>query len=685
MSNRIKALSQRTALIKRLNTYFGPEQGDENYPYSTQKNVLVREIFDNCVDILRKDKNKGIIKKGNIRAKFYKDNSIEFFDSGSGIPTEKSQTAEGIPASSLYLALGVLNAGTNYENITDSAGTNGVGGSGAQMLSEYMKVEVYKDNKIYCIDFKDGELGIFDKNNNFVKAKDLTFMEIRKDNRDKEEKKLFPTGTKIRFKINDNLFKSKYNYDIEDLIDRMKSTSFLEDFITFYVYNENDGQEYKFNYGGGIEHIADLNSSDRITKIYNLSNSSKFEDDTVDIQHEKDIKVKTIVKETNVNISFCYQNNYDYFTDSYVNTIKTKKNGIHVQAFEKVFTDIFNQKLQSMKGYISKSEKNLPIFQDYSEGLCLVVSVSLPEPDFTSQIKEELRGPKVLKEFIKLYSECITKWINTKANQEDIKRIADKVMAAYKIRLKRKEEVDIKREKNKIKTSIMPSKLVDCEINYDENSEIFITEGDSALTPIKGCRNSRYQAVLPIRGKILNVLKASLKKILANQEIQDIIKSLDAGVGDSYDHSKARYQKIMIATDADVDGNSIANLLILFLWMFCRDAILKGCVYRILTPLYIINTKKKNYYCLNAEERDDILTKLNKDNVKYTITRAKGLGESGDEALIYTGLDPTTRRIQRITINDVTKAEEMLEIVMGEDTEIRKDWLRKNPIVPEEL
>ena len=231
----------------------------------------------------------------------------------------------------------------------------------------------------------------------------------------------------------------------------------------------------------------------------------------------------------------------------------------------------------------------------------------------------------------------------------------------------------------------MPSKLVDCEINYDENSEIFITEGDSALTPIKGCRNSRYQAVLPIRGKILNVLKASLKKILANQEIQDIIKSLDAGVGDSYDHSKARYQKIMIATDADVDGNSIANLLILFLWMFCRDAILKGCVYRILTPLYIINTKKKNYYCLNAEERDDILTKLNKDNVKYTITRAKGLGESGDEALIYTGLDPTTRRIQRITINDVTKAEEMLEIVMGEDTEIRKDWLRKNPIVPEEL
>lgn len=681
--SKIKALSQRTALIKRLNVYFGPEQGDENYPYSTQKNVLIREIIDNAVDILKKNKKANLIKKGNIRVKFNKDNSIEVLDSGSGIPTEISHTAEGIPASSLYLALGVLNAGTNYEDLSDTLGTNGVGGSGAQMLSEYMKVEVYKNNKIYCIDFKEGELGIF-KDNDFIKAKDLTFIDIRKDNRDKEEKKLFPTGTKIKFKINDSLFKSKYSYDIEDLIDRMKSTSFLEDFITFYVYNENDGQEYKFNFGGGIEHIADLNSTNKITKIYNLSNSSNFEDDTIDIS-DKNIKVKTIVKETNINISFCYQNNYEYFTDSYVNTIKTKKNGVHVQAFEKAFTDIFNQKLQSMKGYISKSEKNLPIFQDYSEGLCLVISVSLPEPDFTNQIKEELRGTKVLKEFIKLYSECITKWINTKANQEDIKRIADKVMAAYKIRLKRKEEVDIKREKNKIKTSVMPSKLVDCEINYDENSEIYISEGDSASTAIKGSRNSKYQAILPIRGKILNVLKASPKKILSNQEIQDILKCLDAGVGDSYDHSKARYQKIIIATDADVDGDAIANLLILVFWKFCREAILKGCVYRILTPLYIINTKKQNYYCLNAEERDNTLVKLDKDNIKYTITRAKGLGESGEETLIYTGLDPRTRRIQRITVNDVEKAEEMLEIVMGEDTEIRKDWLRENPIVPEEL
>ena len=327
------AISPRQSLIKRMNVYFGPETGDETHPYSSQKSVIVREIPDNSVDILRK-----LGKDGTIRVTFNEDKSVEVYDNGSGIPVEISKTHDGIPASSLYLSLGVLNAGTNYENATSSIGTNGVGGSGAQMLSEYMKVEVYRDKQIYKLDFKEGKHGIFDDKGNFKEAKDLTFLKVETDSRSKEEKKKFPTGTKILFKIDDTLFRSEYNYEIDYLVDVMKGTSFLDDNITFEIIDYQNKQEngeptkYLFNYGGGLEHIVDLQSSEKLIKIYSINNSSEFSDKTINVSEGK-AKVEKIVKKIEVNAAFSYQNNYEYTVDSFVNTLKTRLHGHHVTAF----------------------------------------------------------------------------------------------------------------------------------------------------------------------------------------------------------------------------------------------------------------------------------------------------------------------------------------------------------------
>ena len=680
--NSIRALTPRQFLIKRINVYFGREIGDESYPYSSQKGVLIREIIDNSVDIIGKFSNG----KGNIRVTFYKDGSVEVYDSGIGIPTEIRETSDGRPASELYLSMGVLNAGSNYDDVTDSIGTNGVGGSGAQMLSEYMKIEVYKDKKVYKLDFQDGEPGFFDDKDKFKPlGKDLTKMLIEKDKRDKTEKALFPTGTKIKFKINNNLLKSPYPYDVEDLKVRMKGTSFLKDGLTFYIndYFSETNEELVYNFGGGLNHIVDLESAQKLTNIYNISNSSTFIDDSIHIDDKGNAKNVHIEKSIKVEASFVWQNNYEYTLDSYVNTVKTRLGGVHTDAFESALVKVFNEKLLSMRGYLSKADKNVPIDQDYKEGLVAAVSVYIPEPEWTSQIKEGLAGKKALKEFTKLFTEAISEWVNDRKNQNDVKIIADKVMEAYKLRVKRKEEIELKREQKKIeRTASMPIKLVDCEITHDDNSELFIAEGDSAATAIKSARNSKYQAVIPIRGKILNVLKTTLKASLANQEIQDLIKCMDAGIGDEYNHDEARYQRIIIGSDADPDGDQIACLLIVAFWKLFPDAFAKKAVYRMLTPLYIIETKDGPIYCLNSEEKDEALATLG--NKKYKITRAKGLGETGAKALKFTGTDPATRRIQQITIDDVKEAERMLDTVMGDNIEARKEWLESNPIDFEE-
>lgn len=830
VNEKVTHLTQRQHLIKRINLTFGRELGDNENPYSTQKLVAIREILDNAVDILRK-----LDRKGTIKITFNEDYSVECYDSGTGIPIEENHTADGKKTTSLYLALGVMNAGSNYENVTDSLGTNGVGASASQMLSEYTKVEVYRDKKKYRLDFKDGEIGLFDEKGNFKQAKDLTFLHIEKDNRSLEEKKEFPTGTKIKIKLNEDLFKSKYPYNEQDLIARLRGVALLCPKITIQIYNhlkKFDGaiQTELFQFDDGLKELVELHSNNKIVPVSVLEHTGKFIETTMDITNGEAIK-KDIEKSISVSCAFTYDNDYDYFVDSYVNTIRTRLHGVHLKAFEKALVSVLNSKFRSMRTGLSKKDDD-PIMTDYAEGLKCVVSVRIPEPEFTNQIKEELGGQKAFKEFTKLFTQAFEKWVNSSKNAETIKIIADKVISASKNRISAKELQAIKREKSKLeRTSSMPSKLVDCRKTYDENSELFLClegnteiqiiennevlykkikdlvgykdidsfstdekgkifqtkikevfktnqvtetlkitfedssfvectgehkfldkatlkwvkasdirigqnlatgylknseeghsfltvqtigiifyekpisvyclnidskfhsfllsndlithncEGDSAMGGLKAARNSEFQALLPLRGKIINTLKAPLKNILDNNEIKDIIKCLDAGVGKDFDLTKSRYGKVIIATDADVDGSNIACLIVTLFWKLFPKVIEEGRLYKACTPLFIVHENKNTHYCFTEEEYNTLLSKLEKNNKKITkVVRAKGLGESGSKVLFDTGMNPETRRIEKIVIDDVEKAREYLEITMGEDVESRRKWIEDNPV-----
>lgn len=551
-SDKIIALSSRQMLIKRINIWFGRELGDSERPFSSQKTVALREIVDNSIDAIRKSS-----KKGNIRLTINEDYSFECYDSGGGIPVDISKTADGKPASSLYLALGVMNAGSNYEDTnTSSLGTNGVGGSCTQMLSLYTNVEVYRNKKMYTLNFKDGVPVTYDANGKAKELKDLTYLAEKKDSRTASEKKEFPSGTKITLKLNDELFKSKYPYDIDDLIERLKGVAFLIPEIKITIINKlrkmEDGspQIEEFQFEGGIKQLLELNTSDRITDIFSLEKIGKLREESIDVTNGK-AEVKNIEKDIKVEAAFAYSNNYDYFVDSYVNTIKTRLNGFHVDAFEKAFITTMTAKFRSLRGGLNAKDED-PTFDDFKEGLNAVVSVSIPEPEFTNQIKEELGGKKAYKEFLKLYTEALEEWIKQAKNQDAIKIMADKVITASRNRVKAKEQQEIKRQKAKLERSTsMPVKLVDCEITHDPKSELFIVEGDSALGGLKAARDSKYQALFPLRGKVRNVLKSTDKAILQTVEVQDIIKCMDAGVGKDFDIDKARYSKIIIASDAD--------------------------------------------------------------------------------------------------------------------------------------
>lgn len=672
-------LTERQTVVKRINIYFGHEQGDENYPFSTHKTIAIREIIDNGIDAIRKNN----IKNGYLRVTFNKDGSVECYDNGGGFPTEIIEDADGVKMSELYMGLGKLNAGTNFDEVSDSLGTNGVGGSGSQMLSEYTKVEVYKNKTKIQLDFNNAQPGIFDKNGEFKEVKDYTFLQKTKDDRPKEEKAIFPNGTKILIKLNDELFKTIYGIDYDDLIARMRGTAILVRGITIEVINhhrldENNNPQHEiFYFEGGINQVLE-SKANFITPLIEMNNKGYFKDETIDVKDGKSIK-KTIDKEARIEFVFAYDNRYNTDIETYVNTIKTRLHGIHLETFEKALVEVFNNKFRSIRNGLTKKDKD-PIINDYHEGLYAIISVYLPEPEFTAQIKSELGGKKAQKEFYRQFKECFEKFVDSPKNNDTIRIIADKVILAMRNRTRIQEEKEFNREKNKIeRNNSFPPKLLDCRFTHDEKSELFIVEGDSAKGGLEAARNSDYQALIPIRGKLINTLKASDKKILENQEIKDIIKCLDCGIGDNYNSENLRYKRIIIATDADSDGQNIFCLLLTFFWRYFPNIIKEGRLYKACTPLFIVSHGKEKYYFYSKKEFDNAMNNEFK-NKKVNIVRAKGLGETGAETLEYTGMNPETRTIERIIIDNIEDDIKYLEIAMGEDTSIRKEWIKNNPV-----
>ena len=700
----IQSLTPLQHLRTRLNLTFGDERGAEDYPYSSQKNVAIREIWDNSLGEV------AIGVANRLRVTFYKDGVVKIEDNGRGIPTDISEDAYGNKVSGIFKALGLLQSGSALKGVQKGKFTtsqNGVGGSSTNGTSEWFKVRVFKNKKIYALDFLDYVPGLFDDNGVFKPAKDNSEIFTLKDNRSKEDKELFAHGSSVEFKLNDKWFIVPYPFDKEDIIARIRGAAYLYPHTTMEVLDEQEDGSFNkqiFNSEDGIKELVDIQVGNNITKIIDFNGATAFREkgqghnnpnvpkgatgETLLEYINKEYSDGDLLndeRELYYNLAFNYNSGYDCVIDTYCNDIRTTLGGVHVQALEKALTDAFNTKFRSMKNGLNKNDSDV-IVKDVEEGLTAVLSIKTNVPRFVGQEKQLLGGKELQKAlYDSIYSQ-LTEWLNKGSNRDEVEIIAKKVITAMKNRTRIQEQQELNRAKNSVtRSGLMPVKLVDCEITHNPISEVYISEGDSAATGLKGARDSRYQAIFPIRGKILNVLKATSKAIMQNEETQNIIRIIDAGIGSDFKIENMRYHKIVIATDADVDGSAIANLLVTWFWVLMPEVIKQGRLFRMLTPLYeIVVSKSEVYYCVNADEKKEVEAKLAKEKKTIKeINRFKGLGETDSDVLFDTGMNPETRRMIQITVDDVVKAEEIINLISGDDTDARKDWIMANPYKPE--
>lgn len=689
----IKALDQRTHLIKRMSLTFGAEGGTPESPFSTQKSVAIREITDNSVDeVIGEYADK-------IRVSFFKDGSVEVQDNGRGIPVDAGVDANGEHVSALILALARLQSGGKFthDETRFSGGLNGLGASASNLTAMRTDVTVYRNNKKYSLSFKEGEPGFFSKSDDpkakFTMLEDLTYVKEEKDTRPAKEKKAWKTGTTIKIWLDDDVYTSKYPVNRLDITERLRGTAFLLPGLEIEVYNEVDLIEFdgkeqprvdKFHFKDGIEELVTLNQTqDPLSETIHLEARETYKEVVPVLQDDGKVVNQEVDRVVIAEVAMSWDSGFDYSMESYVNTIRTRLGGVHETAFERSLVNSFTEKISSMRGMLPSTMKLKPNFEDYSEGLTVVLSVKISEPQFTGQAKEELGGREAQRALQKLLTEAFKEFANANRNDAQMRIIGKKVSDATKAREAQQEARDVKRQKSRLESSTaLPPKLVDCEVTHTDDSELYIVEGDSALGAIKAARYSSHQAMIPIRGKIVNSNKQTIAKVLANREVQDIIRCLDAGVGKDFDIDKRRYGRVFFATDADVDGGAISVLLTMLFWDLFRPMVEAGLVYQLLTPLFLIKPNKRgmgNIYALNEIEYEEAIRKLDKDNIKYSVMRLKGLGEAGAQVLNETAMNPETRTVKQITVEDLDKAERMLDITLGKEVGPRKDWIERNP------
>ena len=693
----IQALSQRNHLLKRLSLTFGRETGDKETPFSSQKSVAIREIIDNAVDeVLGGYGDK-------IRVSYYEDGSYEVQDNGRGLPVDVGSDSNGKPASGIYLCLGVIQSGGKFtvDSKQYTSGLNGVGAASTQSTSKRMDVTVYRDNKVYTLSFKDGEPGFFDKENdpeaNFTVLDDYRYLKVEADKRPAAEKKAFKTGTIVRTWLRDSVYSSEYPVNTLDLTERLRGTAFLIPNMTIFVHDEvnkikdevtgtEKARDDEFQFSGGIAELVEANQNgEKLADTFYFSTETSFMERNVPVLEGNTVVNKDVERTLPIEVAFSWNKGFDYQVESYVNTIRTRLGGIHETAFEKALVKAFGDRFRSMQGVMTSKDPKLT-FDDFKEGLTAVVYVKIPEPQFSGQNKEELNGRAAHNAIVKKLTEEMADFASKSKNTELMRTVGGKVVQAARNRQFAHDQQALNRKKNAIESSgSMPEKLTDCEITGTENSELYIIEGDSAEGSLKGARFGRYQALLPIRGKIICATNNSMKKVMANQEVQSIIKALGAGSGDTFDTSKLRYGRVFIATDADPDGGDIAALLISFFWELARPLIEEGRLYKLVTPLFVLQTKDKKgkitrHYANSDEERAEMMSEFDKEGIKYDVTRLKGLGEGSQEIMVETAMSPITRTVERIVIKDVKKSQDMIDVLFGDVTQRRKDWITANPM-----
>jgi DNA gyrase subunit B len=582
---------------------------------------LVYEVVDNSID----EALAGHCS--NIRVTINKNGSITVKDDGRGIPVDM-HPVEKRPA--LEVVLTVLHAGGKFDkdSYKVSGGLHGVGVSCVNALSSDLTVVVRKHGKIHT--------------QNFAKGVPQTKLKVLGECED--------NGTEVTFLPDPEIFQESTEYQYDILANRLRELAFLNKGISITIFDARDEKEENFQYEGGlIEFVKYLNRNKEI-----------INDAPIYFEKEED--------KISVEISIQYTNSFSENLYSFVNNINTHEGGTHVVGFSTALTRVVND-------YISKNIKNgfKLSGSDVKEGMTTVISVKIPEPQFEGQTKTKLGNSSVKG----LVAKIVYKELGTffEENPSIAKSIIEKAQLAARAREASRKARELARRKGILSSGSLPGKLADCQERDPSKCEVFLVEGDSAGGSAKSGRTRATQAILPLRGKILNVEKARMDKIFKNNEITTMISAFGAGIGDEFNIEKLRYHKIIIMTDADVDGAHIACLLLTFFYRHMKPLIENGNIYLAMPPLYKVSKGKGKIYCMNDKELKLALEELGED---AHIQRYKGLGEMNPDQLWETTLDPETRHLKKIIIEDAVAADEMFSVLMGDVVEPRRNFIFEN-------
>ena len=618
----IQVLEGLEAVRKRPGMYIGTTS-------SRGLHHLVWEIVDNAID----EALAGYCD--DIEIIINKDNSVTVKDDGRGIPTGIHPKTGISTVETVYT---VLHAGGKFGGggYKVSGGLHGVGASVVNALSSWVEVTVYQDGKIHYIKFEDG-------GHTVAPMKIIGECDVNR------------TGTTVTFKPDPEIFKETTVFDYDILRQRVRELAFLNKGLRIILCDDRELKKEEFVYQGGIKEYVEL-----LNKAKNPI-------------HEEIIYNEGIESDVGIEVALQYNEGYNTAIYSFVNNINTPEGGTHEDGVKLALTRIINN--YAKKNKFLKDNDDALMGEDVREGLTMIISAKVPEPQFEGQTKTKLGNSEVRKIVNNIFSSGFERFLLE--NPTAAKIIVEKSMTAARARVAAKKARELTRRKSDLDVVNFGGKLVDCKEKDPSLCEIFLVEGDSAGgSAIKG-RNSMTQAILPLRGKILNVEKARLDRALGNEEIRTIITAFGTGIGEDFDLSKLRYDKIIIMTDADVDGSHIRVLLLTLFYRFFRPIVEAGHVYAAQPPLYSIKHGKVVKYLLKEEDKDEYLKKLG-PNVKYEMNRMKGLGEMNPDVLNDTTMDIEKRILRKITIDDVIAADEMFTKLMGEEVEPRRKFIEEN-------
>lgn len=617
-ANNIQVLEGLEAVRKRPGMYIGSTS-------LRGLHHLVYEIVDNAVD----EALAG--RCDDIKITINPDNSISVLDNGKGIPTGMHD--KGIPA--VQVVFTVLHAGGKFDNeaYKVSGGLHGVGASVVNALSEWLKVTVYQDGKIHEQQYERGNV--------------MTELEVTGNTR--------KHGTLIEFKPDDEIFDETV-FDYDTLKNRFQEMAFLTKGLSITIEDKRPGDEQKetFHYEGGIKEFV----------AYRNRNKTSLYSEVIYAEGESE----------GVYVEVAMQHNDSYVENvfSFVNNINTPEGGMHLTGFRNALTKTMNDYARAQK-MLKDNEKNLS-GEDIREGITTVISVKIGDPQFEGQTKQKLGNSEARTAVNDVLSEKLTYFLEQHPHVAKV--ILEKSIMASRAREAARKARDLTRRKSALESTSLPGKLADCSEKDPTKCEIYLVEGDSAGGSAKSARSRNTQAILPLRGKILNVEKARLDKILANNEIKAMITAFGTGISDDFDLEKLRYHKIVIMTDADVDGAHIRTLLLTFFYRYMPQLIESGKVYIAQPPLYKVTKNKKSQYVYNDRALDRLLNEIGKDGI--TLQRYKGLGEMDANQLWDTTMDPERRILLRVDIDDAATADEVFTTLMGDKVEPRRQFIQSH-------